>query len=124
MGRDDLIPYTAMELTTVIGESLRMCRMAGGPDSFSFDIMGLRIGSVALLGIPGEPFSEIGLRIKAIGGFDMILPVCLTNGNEGYFPTSSAYDEGGYETRTSPYKRGVDNTLVNESKTLLEELKR
>ncbi len=122
-GRDDLIPYTAMELSTVLGESLRMCRMAGGPESFSFDITGVRIGEVALVGMPGEPFTEIGVRIKDTDGFSMILPCALTGGNEGYFPTSSAYDEGGYETRTSPYRKGVDDTLVKESKSLLSDLR-
>lgn len=121
-GRDDLIPYTAMELTTVVGESLRMCRMAGGPKSFSFDITGIRIGKLAIVGFPGEPFTEIGVRVKEAPDWDMILPVCLANGNEGYFPTSSAYDEGGYETRTSPYKKGVDDILVREASFLLSDL--
>jgi hypothetical protein len=37
---------------------------------------------------------------------------CLTNGGDSYFPTSSAYDEGGYEARTSHLKKGGDDIIV------------
>jgi len=120
--RDDMIPYEAMELTTVVAEALRMCRMEGGPDHFDLGLVGVRIGGVALVGIPGEPFTDIGVGIKEAEGWAMIMPCALTNGNEGYFPMQSAYDEGGYEARTSPYKAGVAEKLVAEGKALLTEL--
>ena len=123
-GRDDLIPYTAMELTTVVAEAIRMCRLENGPDNFMLPLTGVKIGSVAMVGIPGEPFTDIGVGIKEAEGWDLILPCSLTNGNEGYFPMQSAYDEGGYETRTSPYRAGVAETFIRESKTLLKELKK
>ena len=121
-GRDDLIPYTAMELTTVVAEALRMCRLAGGPDTFYLPLTAVRIGNVALLGIPGEPFTEVGVKIKEAEGFDLILPCSLTNGDFGYFPVQSAYDEGGYETRTSPYRAGVAELMVKGAKELLNEI--
>ncbi len=123
-GRDDLIPYEAMELTTVVAEALRMCRLAGGPDKFRLTLSGLRIGEVALVGIPGEPFTDIGVGIKEAPNWGLILPCALTNGNEGYFPMQSAYDEGGYESRTSPYKAGVAEKLIEESHALLSELEK
>jgi hypothetical protein len=61
-------------------------------------------GPVALIGFPGEPFTDIGVAVKEAPGWELILPCALTNGNEGYFPMQSAYDEGGYESRTSRYK--------------------
>ena len=33
------------------------------------------------------------------------LPCCLTNGAEGYYPMKEAYDEGGYEARSSKIGR-------------------
>ncbi len=123
-GRDDLIPYTAMELTTVVAEALRMCRLENGPDNFMLPLTGVRIGSVAMLGIPGEPFTDVGVGIKEAEGWDLILPCSLTNGNEGYFPMQSAYDEGGYEARTSPYRAGVAETFIKEGKALLDELRK
>ena len=123
-GRDAEIPFTAMELTTVVAEACRMCALENGPDSYRLDLTGLRIGPVALIGIPGEPFTEIGVRIKDTDGWSAILPCCLVNGSDcSYFPTESAFDEGGYEARSSYYKRGVDNIIVAGSKVLLDELR-
>ena len=122
-GRDDLIPYTAMELTTVVAEALRMCRLENGPDNFYLTLTGVKIGDVALVGIPGEPFTDIGVGIKDTDGWGAILPVALANGSQGYFPMQSAYDEGGYEARSSSYKAGVAETLIASGKELLSELK-
>ena len=122
-GKDEEIPFTAMELTTVVAEALRMCVLEHGPEYFDLPLTGIQLGPVALLGIPGEPFTEIGVGIKEAPGWDMILPCGLTNGYMGYFPTKSAFDEGGYEARTSRYKAGVAEILIEESKQLLGELK-
>lgn len=123
MGRDDLIPYSAMELTTVVAEALRMCEFENSPETIDITLTGVKIGGVALIGIPGEPFTEIGVQIKDNDAMDLILPVCLTNGCEGYFPTESAFAEGGYEARTSHYKAGTADAIVRAAKELIDELK-
>ena len=122
-GRDDLIPYTAMELTTVVAEALRMCDLENGPAADNFDIFGFKIGNVALIGIPGEPFPEVGVEIKKADGFDMIMPCALVNGYYGYFPTMSAYNDGGYEARTARYKAGVAELIVDCAKKSLTNSK-
>ena len=123
-GRDDLIPYTAMELTTVVAEAIRMCNLENGPEFFDLYLTGVKIGPVAMIGIPGEPFTDIGVGIKDTEGWDLIMPCALTNGSMGYFPMQSAYDEGGYEVRSSRYKAGVAETLIAGGKELLGELKK
>ena len=52
----------------------------------------------------------------------MILPCAITNGYEGYFPSKSAFAEGGYEARTSPYKDDVAERIVSAAKELLSRL--
>ncbi len=121
-GRDDEIPFTAMELTTVVAEALRMCRLENCPAEFPLGLTGLQIGPVAFVGIPGEPFTDIGVGIKDTEGWSMILPCALTNGSEGYFPMKSAFDEGGYEARTSQYCGGVAEDIIAGGKALLNEL--
>ncbi len=123
-GRDCDIPYEAMELTTVVAEALRMCRLENGPEFFEMPLMGLKLGKVAFVGIPGEPFTDVGVGIKAAEGWDMIMPCALTNGSMGYFPMKSAYDEGGYEARSSNYKAGVAEAIIEGGKAILEELKK
>ena len=123
-GRDDEIPFKAMELTTVVAEATRMCKLANGPAAFNLGCMGIRLGNVAFVGIPGEPFTDIGVAIKDTDGWDMIMPCALTNGHEGYFPTRSAYAEGGYEARSSRYKAGVSDRIIAGAKEILAELKK
>ena len=121
-GRDDEIPYAAMELTTVVAESARMCLLANGPAFFDFDLTGIKIGEIAMVGIPGEPFTEISMKIKETEGWGLILVCELVNGHYGYFPVKSAYDEGGYEARSSKFKAGVGEIILDGCKVLLGEM--
>ena len=121
--KDDEIPFEAMELTTVVAEAARMCKLENGPENFCFDLMGIKIGDVAMVGFPGEPFTEIGVELKKAEGWAMIMPCAQTNGDEGYFPMKSAYDEGGYESRSSVFKSGVAEKLIEGGTALLNEMR-
>ena len=118
--RDADIPYTAMELTTVVAEAIRMCNLEHGPAEFHLELTGVRIGDIALIGLPGEPFTDIGRGLKQAPGWKLVLPCCITNGYEGYFPMKEAYDEGGYEARSSVYRAGVAERLIEEGVALLD----
>ncbi len=121
-GRDDEIPFEAMELTTVIAEANRICRMETAPDFFDIHVTGLKIGSVAFVGFGGEPFTDIGVQVKDTPGWSMIMTCCIVNGYAGYFPTKEAYDEGGYEVRGSSYQSNVAELLVTAGKEILKTL--
>ena len=121
-GRDDEIPYTAMELTTVVAEASRMCALENGPDQFEFTLTGVKIGPVAFCGIPGEAFTEIGRQVKKAEGWRLVCPTINTNGKEGYFPMKEAFDEGGYEARSSRFRGGVAETVIEGSLALLRKL--
>lgn len=122
-GKDNELPYEGMMLTTVVAEAARMVRLENGPDAFDMLLSAIVVGPVALVGIPGEPFNGIGVGIKATEGYEMILPCCLTNGSEGYFPMQDSYDEGGYEARSSRLKAGVAELIIKEGQELLTSLR-
>ncbi len=122
-GRDEELPYTEMELTTVVAEATRIVALKNGPVSYDFDLSAMAIGDVVFSGFPGEPFTEIGRRVEAASPFMMTVACCLVNGGETYFPTSSAYDEGGYEARSSYLKKGTDEELIKSTVELLEKVK-
>lgn len=122
-GRDAELPYDEMELTTVVAEAIRIVELKDGPKSFDFDLSAFRLGDVAFAGFPGEPFVEIGRRVEKASPFAMTVNCCLTNGGDSYFPTSQAYDEGGYEARSSRLKKGSDETLIDSVVGLLKTLK-
>ena len=118
------IPYCGtMMHTTVIAEALRMVELENGPEYFDMTLSGIRVGDVAIIGIPGESFTGIGRALKASGIFESVIPITQANGYEGYFPMQEAYDEGGYEARSSPFKAGVAEQIIDEGKKLLKELK-
>ena len=122
-GKDDEIPFEGMELTTVVAEAARMVRLEHGPKSFPMNFIGVAVGNVALFGIPGEPFTGVGRGLKEAEGWDLVLPCCLTNGCRGYFPMMDAYEEGGYEARSSSFKAGSAELIVEEGCKILDELR-
>ena len=122
-GRDDEIPFKGMALTTAVANSNRVLHLKDGPDFFEIPLYGVSVGKVALIGIPGEPFTAIGTAIKETEGYHELIFTCaLVNGSSGYFPTTEAYNEGGYETSSSYYKSGVAEIIVNNARALLKKL--
>jgi len=67
------------------------------------EVQALRIGELAVVGIPVELFSEYGEEIKAAIAtrFRYAMVVELANGALGYVPTRRAFAGGGYETRVA-----------------------
>ncbi|RJP25126.1 MAG: hypothetical protein C4527_17510 [Candidatus Omnitrophota bacterium] len=61
------------------------------------EIIALRIGPLAIVGMPAEVFVEVGRDIKTHSIFDPTLTIGLTGGSMGYQPHPRGYDEGGYE---------------------------
>ena len=122
-GKDDEIPFKAMMLTTVVAEAGRMVRLENAPDYFKLPFGAVAIGKVVFFGIPGEPFNAIGRGVKKAEGWDLIIPSCNVNGSEGYFPMKDSYDEGGYEARSSNFKAGTAEKIIEEGLKIIEKLK-
>ena len=86
------------------------------------ELTALDFGPVVMIALPGEPFTGIGRALKAVSKFAMTMPCCLTNGSEGYFPMQEAYDEGGYEARSSIFKAGVAEKIIASGLKLINDL--
>jgi neutral ceramidase len=71
------------------------------------------VGNLAIVGIPGELFVELGLAIKATPYFDQTFVAGYCNDLIGYIPTSAAYAEGGYEVDTARIAAGSGETIVD-----------
>jgi neutral ceramidase len=71
-------------------------------DPLRAEVQAMRIGPVKWISLPGEPFVETGLGLKNAGASFV---AGYANGWLGYFPTRSAYDEGGYEVEAGPWSR-------------------
>lgn len=119
-GRAAELEFKEMELTTAVAEAKRILSLENGPDFFTFNISAVKIGELVFAGIGGEAFSEIGSRICDLCPDKKMIVCCLTNGQGGYIPTTSAYSEGGYEARCSKLSAGGDNIIVETVKKFLE----
>ncbi|MCK0148031.1 neutral/alkaline non-lysosomal ceramidase N-terminal domain-containing protein [Arenibacter sp. F26102] len=97
------------------------------------EVMVLKIGDLAIVGLPGEMFNEFGVYIKENSPFKNTLVVGLANGYYRYFPTEISFSQGpqgfkpmitGYETTpgTTEYEKGAGEKLsvsaVNQLKKL------
>ena len=122
-GRASELPYTDMALTTVIANAYRVIRMSEYPDFLSYKVFAIRVGEFFLVGLPGEPFTEIGRRIFTASPYPCTMISTITNGMTTYFPTSEALREGGYEAVTSSIGIGADDAIVENMISLMKELK-
>ena len=111
-----------MMRVTILSEARRIVELADGPDLYPMPLTGIAVGPVAFIGVPGEPFTEIGLALKDTKDWALVLPTCITNGSEGYFPMADGFGEGGYEARSSRFKAGIGELICEEGKKILKEL--
>src|SRR5579875_341892 len=93
-----------------------------GKTHIDWPIQGIRIGSIALISVSGEPFIEINQEITRNSPFAHTLFSGYSHGGFGYIPVRSAYEEGGYEVEASPFSPEAADLLVREVHQLLEEL--
>jgi hypothetical protein len=77
---------------------------------------------VALVGLPGEIFVDLGLAIKQGSPFKQTFVVELSQDSPGYVPTRKAFAEGSYETVNSVVKPGGGEMLVEGALGLLRDL--
>lgn len=99
--------------------------MAKYPDTVPVLVQVIRIGNVAVVGIPCEVFAEIGLEIKKASPFPITCVVSLANGYNGYLPTPAQHALGGYETwRARSSYLGVTSSeeIVKTIKELMKEV--
>ena len=95
-----------------VPEAIRIVANLSRPKIFHIWMTGIRLGSVGLIGIPGEPFCSIGQAIKAGSDLDLTMVTSLTNGAYGYYPDADAFAEKGYERSSSPFAHNCAQLLT------------
>lgn len=121
-GRSGELPFEEMELTIAVAEAQRIVELEDGPEFFDFSVSAIKIGDFVFAGMGGEVFTEIGNRVMKKTPYKETMLCCLTNSSAGYIPNKEAYDEGGYETRSSRFKKGADDIIVDAMIKLLKEI--
>ena len=92
------------------GQALMSEELAGQTQRIS-QVQLLRVGDLALLGLPGEPFSRTVLEIKQQSPCPWTAVVSYANEDAGYFPDAVSIADGTYEALISPYGADVAEEL-------------
>lgn len=90
-------------------------------------ISAFRLGKLAVVGIPGEPTSHLGRRIRDYGrrlGFSSVLVVSHVNGWIGYILLPEDYDRGGYEATLAFHGRETGLRVAEAAEKALRNLAR
>lgn len=92
--------------------------------SVEYEIQVLRVGDTALVGLPGEPFAELGIAIKMASPARHTYVVHCTSHYVGYIPTSQAFARGGHECETRYWAKLVPEAYDIISSSAIAALKR
>ncbi|GEP98465.1 hypothetical protein [Chitinophaga cymbidii] len=85
----------------------------------------IRIGSLAMVFIPGEPFTATAFAIERGSPFAHTIVAAYAENTIGYIPTAAAFAEGGYETgpgKWSYLAENADTLITTEALRLLTTL--
>ena len=91
-------------------------------DAFEYEIQAVRLGDLALVALPGEPFVEVQLDIKQRSPAKRTFVAHMCNRYVGYIPTPEAIGRGGYETRPSGGSKLAPEALRTIADTSVEML--
>ena len=124
----EMVPALMMERWT--RGVLEKVRSGVGHEDLSFEIVGYRLDDYVLVAMPGEPFVEIALGVKARSKAAHTMFAGYGNGNVAYWPSAETVANGGmaveasvktYNISAPPTAETVE-ILVSEFGKLLEEL--
>jgi len=85
------------------------------------------LGDVAIVGVPAEYFTGLGMEIKKRSPFPNTVVAELANDWIGYLPDREAHDLGGYQTWTgfhSYAEPGTGERVADEAVEMLKDLAR
>ena len=103
-------------------ESKAVLAISGQPLERQTEIQAIRVGEVAVVGLPGEIFVELGLELKSKSPFPRTLVCELANDCLGYIPTPQAFESPSYEVYTTPASPGTGPAMIAAALSLLQQL--
>lgn len=118
-------PTSSSDLRKMMLAKLYLTDPADLPATVDLEIQTLQIGPWTIVGLPGEIFSNIGLKIKANSPFANTIVVELANGTHGYMAPDMVQESGCYEGTYSNVAytgHGTEKVLVDGATNMLNAL--
>ena len=85
----------------------------------------IRLGDIAMVGIPGEMYGRLGLELRRRSPFRHTCIIGLANEQIGYIPDRKAYADGGYQAWVGWHSKlevGTGEAMVDQAVAMLDEL--
>ncbi|MBE6403510.1 MAG: hypothetical protein E7039_07300 [Lentisphaerae bacterium] len=106
-----------------------LIKIAEAKKEFDFEVSAFTLGNTLIIGLPAEPFVEIGLEIRKeiFADASQVLCSIMNNGSgSGYIPNLWNYRRGGYENtpRSNPFSIHTASVLKDICKDIKELLKK
>ena len=120
-GSDAKVREAGMKAKRARAQAGRALRITGR-SHLEVEVQAICVGDLALISVPAEPFSWIGVEVKKRSPFAHTLFSGYSNGAWSYIPTAEAFAEGGYEVGMSLFSPQAAETLADEAVALLEEI--
>jgi hypothetical protein len=119
---DDEIRELTVQTKFAVMRAERAAGLSSFDGTYPLLVQGMRIGPVALLGVPVEIFTEIGAEIRDSSPFATTLVSGYWNGCQYYLPTDAERARGGYEVDISPLQAGSPALLIEGAERVLASL--
>ena len=84
----------------------------------------MAINDTVIWSAPVEMFCDIAMAVRERSPFKQTFYFGYTNGWFGYLPTAKAFEEGGYEPRTSPFTPAVEADVLTAVTAFLKNFKK
>lgn len=85
-------------------------------------LFALRLGKIAIIGLPCEPFGEYSARLRRETIGNALIVAEEGNGYLGYFPTTSEIKYGSYGVNAATCAPGCEGELIQGAKKALKRL--
>lgn len=122
-GRWEEVASTKKQANYMSAESRKIVALEKAQEDYrSTAVSAIAFCGLCLVGLPGEPFNEVGVQIRGNSKFPVTCCLCQANGCHGYYPTAEAYDQGGYESYNTPYVKGTAEQLADTADRLVASL--
>ena len=123
--RERMAPGEEVDLRSQLLADLYLTDPKTLPTTVDLEIQTLQIGPWTIVGLPGEIYSNIGLKIKANSPFANTIVVELANGTHGYMSPDIVQESGCYEgiySNVAYTGHGTADMLVNGATSMLNAL--
>jgi len=97
---------------------MQFLRLIKAGEVFETEVMALRAGSMAIVGLPGEALTEIVSTLRRQSPFGHTVVLSLANDTVGYLPTDEVQRQGSHEANYAP-ATGLEGPLLERARAAL-----